>query len=928
MYHIQKEQYKQHGESEMRYCGVIFLVFTLYVYPAIYYIDPINGSNSNTGLSESDAWKSLSKALVSDNIIKPGDTIYLREGIYKEAEIYCRIKGDPNNPVTITNYPKETPIVSGFISLTGWTQCSSQEDAQGSPYWENIYKIETAEEPLRLLENGTYAKIAEWPKQPQGIWSQESLFEKLSPEECMDSLGQETLTNFLIDHSFLTQPDDYWNGAKVRIWVHKANNFVYTRKIQDYISSEHKLIFDQPLPSPLSATTGSSPDGYAIYNHPSLLTEAGEYFYTGPNTANKYTIYYWPRQSSNLAENKIYIPRNKVLLLYQYGKNALCNVIFRNIEFCGYAYSVASMQPDQKIVNLTFQNCHFHDIGGGLFFTNTTNLIIDNCTIRNCFSSDGLNLNLGSNTIVKNSTIENTYRSRIFLQSTNKCEITGNTVINNYPGMHGNGIAIYSKSSDVLVARNRIFVPIQENSITTQFSSNITIWNNLLTTYFSEWDAGSGYVNIINNTILGRISSIKSQCKLYNNIIGTGLKWGVNIDAKNNIYLNLGWNQSSRYNWQLEEGGIIASSQAQALFENPANQNYQLKDDSIAIDAGTNVSGLLPKTLFNSFNFDIDNTGNPRLIGGKIDIGAYEYNKRLINKTFFNGQILNFLLDDNYGTTVTDVNSLQTGSLIGGPLWGTGWRDEDWLIFNHSAQAITIPTMGMSPQAGTIAVWVTPTDFSGMKFIFGHVFNNTNRLSLYTVADSLAVGLGSKATLKTNITTLPLGQPVHLALSWDGKAYAVYVNGEQKTAGTFSGLTALNTFIDIGNYGNPASRTLGFAGKIDDIRIFNRALSAEEIDTLYLTHNVRQGKQLQFTVNAVNDQGIPIVYQAAAMPAGASFDTATQLVTWTPWYNQLGPYTFRFTAAGQADKVVRVEVHPSSLHRWYTLAQEPLQKIR
>jgi len=292
------------------------------------------------------------------------------------------------------------------------------------------------------------------------------------------------------------------------------------------------------------------------------------------------------------------------------------------------------------------------------------------------------------------------------------------------------------------------------------------------------------------------------------------------------------------------------------------------------------------------------------------------------------GQVLHAPLDDGSGTTITDANHLQAGNLIGGSLWGAEWRDEDWLGFNQSTQAITIPTMGMSPQAGTVAVWVEPTDFSGMKFIFGHVLNNGNRLSLYTVAGSLAVGLGANATLKTNITPLPLNQPVHLALSWEATAYTVYVNGVQKAAGTFGGLTALNTFIDIGNYGDPAFRSLGFAGKIDDIRTYNRALAAEEIDALYLTQDVRQGKELKFTVNAVNAQGIPIVYQAATMPSGASFDAATQLVKWTPWHNQLGLHTFRFTSAGQTEKVVTVEVHPSSMTSWYRSGQQQLTKVR
>jgi|GEM_PF-2553927 len=353
-----------------------------------------------------------------------------------------------------------------------------------------------------------------------------------------------------------------------------------------------------------------------------------------------------------------------------------------------------------------------------------------------------------------------------------------------------------------------------------------------------------------------------------------------------------------------------------AQFINPEEHNYQLKTGSSLIDAGIDVG--LPYQ------------------GKAPDIGYIEYISSSSEATtpptqgfLREGLVSHCLLDDGSGPTATDANNIQlTANIVNGPLWGAGWRDEDWLGLNQSTQAITIPTMGMSPQTGTIAVWLEPKDFSGMKFIFGHVLNNANRLSLYTVAGSLAVGLGSNATLKTNITPLSLNQPVHLALSWEGTAYAVYVNGVQKAAGTFSGLTALNTFIDIGNYGDPAFRSLGFAGKIDDIRTYNRALAAEEIDALYLTHDVRQGKELQFTVNAVNAQGIPIVYQASAMPAGASFDAATQSVRWTPWHNQLGLFSFRFTSTGQPEKVVNVEVHPSSMTSWYTLGQGQLTKVR
>lgn len=366
---------------------------------------------------------------------------------------------------------------------------------------------------------------------------------------------------------------------------------------------------------------------------------------------------------------------------------------------------------------------------------------------------------------------------------------------------------------------------------------------------------------------------------------------------------------------------LIVNTTNCSVTRNPNKDNYTSDEEVILTTkplTGYKFSGWTIKTgesatTFSANPLTITMNGNKTVtaICGPIDPSE--------------GQVSHWLLDNYTDKTTADTNYFLLSSLASDPIWSKGWRiNENWLELLQSNQAVIIPTMGMSPQAGTIAVWVEPKDFSGMKFIFGHVLNNTNRLSLYTVAGSLAVGLGSNATLKTNIMTLPLGQPVHLALSWNGTSYTVYVNGTQKDAGTFSGLTTLNSFIDIGNYGDPAYRTLGFVGNIDDIRIYNRALASTEVDALYYTHNVRQGKELRFTVNAVNAQGIPVAYQAASMPEGARFDTATQQVTWTPWYNQSGLYTFRFTATGQPERLVTVEVHNTESIPWYIGVQNIL----
>ena len=56
------------------------------------------------------------------------------------------------------------------------------------------------------------------------------------------------------------------------------------------------------------------------------------------------------------------------------------------------------------------------------------------------------------------------------------------------------------------------------------------------------------------------------------------------------------------------------------------------------------------------------------------------------------------------------------------------------------------------------------------------------------------------------------------------------MNGEELASGTYTGLTALNTIMDIGNDGNPVSGNQeAFAGLLDEARLYNRALERAEI---------------------------------------------------------------------------------------------------
>ena len=91
---------------------------------------------------------------------------------------------------------------------------------------------------------------------------------------------------------------------------------------------------------------------------------------------------------------------------------------------------------------------------------------------------------------------------------------------------------------------------------------------------------------------------------------------------------------------------------------------------------------------------------------------------------------------------------------------------------------------------------------------------------------------GDSAQIVSSSQEPVLNQWSHVAGVYDGASLSIYVNGELVTSKAASGMLQQNSYPLYlgGDYNNPASY---FKGKIDDVRIYNRALSTQEIQILY-----------------------------------------------------------------------------------------------
>jgi len=245
-----------------------------------------------------------------------------------------------------------------------------------------------------------------------------------------------------------------------------------------------------------------------------------------------------------------------------------------------------------------------------------------------------------------------------------------------------------------------------------------------------------------------------------------------------------------------------------------------LETDTVTLTTSTHEEGTYTLTVVNVQ----DTSGNP-MIETTID---YEYDYGLVGHWKF---------DEGSGSSAVDSSgNNNTGSLINGPIWTNG-KIDGALSFDGVDDAVQIGTSNISVSGGTIAFWAYAENFSSAHhFFFSHMTQPwSNRIQLYTdnTEGYLDLGLGDSHTRHTNIQDLNTNIWYHITLTWDGANYVVYVDGAGKASGTYTGLSILETYADIGNNGYSSDRTEAFKGIIDEVRIYNRALSATEILELY-----------------------------------------------------------------------------------------------
>jgi len=130
----------------------------------------------------------------------------------------------------------------------------------------------------------------------------------------------------------------------------------------------------------------------------------------------------------------------------------------------------------------------------------------------------------------------------------------------------------------------------------------------------------------------------------------------------------------------------------------------------------------------------------------------------------------------------------------------------------------------------TIEAWVNPAASTGWREVVLKEVPGGLSYALYAENNgSRPAGFIHSTTDKgvNGTSALPLNTWSHLAMTYDGTTMRIYINGVQAGSGAVTGSAATsNSPLRIG--GNSIWGEY-FRGLIDEVRIYNRALSATEI---------------------------------------------------------------------------------------------------
>jgi hypothetical protein len=195
--------------------------------------------------------------------------------------------------------------------------------------------------------------------------------------------------------------------------------------------------------------------------------------------------------------------------------------------------------------------------------------------------------------------------------------------------------------------------------------------------------------------------------------------------------------------------------------------------------------------------------------------------------------------DEGSGSTASDASGNGNTGSISGATWTTQGKYGSALSFNGVDNLVAISgSASLNVTTGmTLEGWINPTATqSGWRTMMQRQ-PDSYFLNASTSAGPLRPGGGGTINGDVSMVTGPTASPVnswtHLALTFEGTTLTLYVNGT--AVATQPAIGTLQTNSNPLRIGGNVPYGEFFQGLIDEVRVYNRALSAAEIQADMVT---------------------------------------------------------------------------------------------
>ena len=278
---------------------------------------------------------------------------------------------------------------------------------------------------------------------------------------------------------------------------------------------------------------------------------------------------------------------------------------------------------------------------------------------------------------------------------------------------------------------------------------------------------------------------------------------------------------------------ITSDEDATCRFSPSGENSWNDLESTFSTTGGTThgepLTGLTDDTIHHYFVLCRDALGNTNTALTEIAFTVGD-------SDVLDGLAAYWTLDENSGCDALDATTQHDGELGGdcaggnAPQWTPGVRGSGLAFDGDDEVRVAASAELNSPSGVTLSAWIQhgPSDWAA---VLDKRDSGEDGYNLYL--SNLGQPVMRINSIKVNSAeTVDDGQWHHLAVSYDGNAVRIYIDGEESTF-VHIGSHTLDTTADLFLGRNFASTDFSFAGTLDEVTVHTRALNPLEVFDLY-----------------------------------------------------------------------------------------------